>query len=57
VTPAEVDAFYKANQAKYSHAEQRQVKYLMADFNRLRSQIVPAESELRKRYDASQQDF
>ena len=39
VTPAEVDAFYKANQTKYSHGEQRDVKYLIADFNRLRSQL------------------
>jgi peptidyl-prolyl cis-trans isomerase D len=57
VTPAEVEAFYKANQSKYSHAEQRDVKYLMADFNRLRSQIIPSEVELKKRYDASVNDF
>ena len=57
VTPAEVDAYYKANQAKYSHNEQRNVKYLLADFARLRSQIVPSEAELRKRYDASRENF
>lgn len=57
VTPAEVDAFYKANQAKYSHAEQRDVKYLIADFTRLRSQIIPPEAELKKRYDATREDF
>ncbi len=57
VTPAEVDAFYKANQSKYSHGEQRDVKYLMADFNRLRSQIIPSEADLKKRYDASINDF
>lgn len=57
VTPAEVDAFYKANQSKYSHSEQRDVKYLLADFNRLRSQIIPGEDELKKRYDASVNDF
>jgi len=57
VTPAEVDAFYKANQSKYSHAEQRDVKYLIADFNRLRSQIIPSEAELRKRYEATREDF
>jgi peptidyl-prolyl cis-trans isomerase D len=57
VTPAEVDAFYKANQSKYSHAEQRDIKYLIADFNRLRSQIIPSEAELKKRYEASKEDF
>ncbi len=57
ITPAEVDAFYSANQSKYSHSEQRDVKYLMADFNRLRSQIIPGEDELKKRYEASVNDF
>ena len=57
VTPAEVDAFYKGNQSKYSHAEQRDVKYLIADFNRLRSRIIPGEAELKKRYEASRDDF
>jgi peptidyl-prolyl cis-trans isomerase D len=57
VTPAEVEAFYKANQTKYAHAEQRDVKYLMADFNRLRSQIIPPEADLKKRYEASRDQF
>jgi peptidyl-prolyl cis-trans isomerase D len=57
VTPAEVDAFYKANQGKYQHAEQREVKYLLADFNRLRSQIIPTDAELQKRYNSSKEDF
>ena len=57
VTPAEVEAFYKANQTKYAHAEQRDVKYLMADFNRLRSQIIPPEADLKKRYEASREQF
>jgi len=55
VTPAEVDAFYKTNQSKYAHAEQRDIKYLIADFNRLRSQIIPGDAELKKRYDASRE--
>lgn len=57
VTPAEVDAYYRANQAKYAHAEQREFKYLLSDFNRLRSQIVPSEADLRKRYEATREDF
>ncbi|HEX9162363.1 MAG TPA: SurA N-terminal domain-containing protein [Thermoanaerobaculia bacterium] len=57
VTPAEVDAFYRANQTKYSHGEQRDVKYLLADYGRLRSQIIPTDAELKKRYDTSREDF
>jgi peptidyl-prolyl cis-trans isomerase D len=57
VTPAEVDAYYKANQAKYAHGEQRNVKYLMADYTRLRAQVVPTEADLRKRYESSKESF
>lgn len=57
VTPAEVEAFYKANQTKYAHAEQRDIRYLMAEFSRLRSQIVPPEADLKKRYEASREQF
>ncbi len=57
VTPAEVDAYYKANQTRYSHGEQRNVKYLIADFARLRSQVSTSEADLRARYEASRDQF
>jgi peptidyl-prolyl cis-trans isomerase D len=57
VTPAEVDAQYKANVSRYTHSEQRDVKYLIADFAVLRAQINPADAEIRKRYDASKEDY
>ena len=57
VTPAEVDAFYKNNQARYAHGEQRNLKYLLADFDRLRSQIKPSEEQLRQRYEATKDQF
>jgi peptidyl-prolyl cis-trans isomerase D len=57
IAPADVDAFYNANQAKYAHGEQREIKYLVADVARIRSQIVPAEQQIRARYDASKEDF
>jgi peptidyl-prolyl cis-trans isomerase D len=57
VTPAEVEAYYKANQANYSHGEQRRVKYLLGDFNRLRSQITPSEADMRKRYEATKDNY
>ena len=44
VTPAEVEQYYKANQAKYAHGEQRALKYLLADTNRIRSQIIPTDA-------------
>jgi peptidyl-prolyl cis-trans isomerase D len=57
VTPAEIEQFYRANQAKYAHGEQREVKYLVADTNRLRSQLVPSEAEIRKRYDTMKEEY
>lgn len=57
VTPAEVEAYYKANQSKYAHGEQRNLKYLLADYARLRAQIVPNDAELRQKYEASKEDF
>lgn len=52
VTPAEVDAFYKANQEKYAHGEQRELKYLVSDMARIRSQIVAPEDKVRAKYEA-----
>ena len=57
VTPAEVEQYYKANQANYAHGEQRALKYLLADANRIRSQIIPTDADLRKRYEASKEDY
>lgn len=57
VTPTEVDAYYKAHPEKYSHGEQRNLKYLIADLARLRAQIVPSEKDLRDRYEASKAEY
>lgn len=57
VTPAEVEAHYKANQAKYAHGEQRRVHYLLADYNKIRTQITPTPEELRKVYDAEKENY
>lgn len=57
VTPAEIEAFYKANQPKYTHTEQRQVKYLLAETNRLRNQNVPSEALLRQRYESTRESY
>jgi peptidyl-prolyl cis-trans isomerase D len=57
VTPAEVDAFYKKNIARYSHSEQRDVKYLIADLARIRGLMNPPDTELRARYDATKENW
>jgi len=57
LAPAEVDQYYKSNPTNYAHGEQRYLKYLVADFARLRSQIQPGEAELRRRYDAGKEQF
>jgi peptidyl-prolyl cis-trans isomerase D len=57
VTPAEVDAYYKNNQARYAHGEQRTMKYLVADFARLRSMIQPTDADLRRRYESAKEQY
>ena len=57
VTPAEVDKYYRENQAKYTHGEQRKVRYLLADYAKLRETAVPSEEGLRKMYEESKSQF
>src|SRR6266545_894440 len=57
VAPQEIDQYYKANQTKYMHGEQRAMKYLIADFTRIRAQINPTDAELQKRYEATKDQF
>jgi peptidyl-prolyl cis-trans isomerase D len=54
---AEVQAYYNKNQTKYAHAEQRELRYLIADYTKLRSAIQPTEQQLRQRYDAQKEEF
>ena len=57
VTPAEVQQYYTAHQAEYSHGEQRAIKYLIAETARLRLQFNPSDADLQKRYDATKEDY
>lgn len=57
VTPAEVEAYYKANQGDYSHGEQRKVSYILADYAKIRTEVQPTEAELRKAYEARKNEF
>ncbi len=57
VTPAEVEAYYREHQAKYTHGEQRSIRYLLAEFAKIRTQIKPTDEELRKRYEANKESY
>ncbi|HJQ37710.1 MAG TPA: SurA N-terminal domain-containing protein [Thermoanaerobaculia bacterium] len=57
VTPQEVDAYYRNNQSKYTHGEQRTVRYLLADYAKLRAQVQPTEADLRKKYEESKDQY
>jgi peptidyl-prolyl cis-trans isomerase D len=53
VSPAEVETYYKANNAKYTHGEQREIRYLIADFAKIRASLNPTEAELQQVYAAN----
>jgi peptidyl-prolyl cis-trans isomerase D len=57
VTPAELQAYYNANQSKYTHGEQRELKYLVSDTVRLRMGINPTEKQIRERYDSTKEQY
>jgi peptidyl-prolyl cis-trans isomerase D len=57
VTPAEVQQYYSTHQSQYTHGEQREAKYLIADYARLRSQINPSDAELLKAYNQRHEEF
>jgi peptidyl-prolyl cis-trans isomerase D len=56
-TPAEIEAYYKAHQSEYTHGEQRSIRYLLADFAKIRAELKPTDEELRKLYDAQKERF
>jgi peptidyl-prolyl cis-trans isomerase D len=57
VTPAEAQAYYNANQDKYKHGEQRQIRYLIADFLKMRQNVHPTEQQLRERYEQHKAEY
>lgn len=57
VTPAEAQAYYNANQDKYKHGEQRQIRYLIADFLAMRQNVHPTEAQLHDRYEAHKAEY
>jgi peptidyl-prolyl cis-trans isomerase D len=57
VTPAEELAYYNANQSKYTHGEQRELKYLVSDTVRMRMGINPTEQQIRQRYESTKEQY
>src|SRR3712207_4214802 len=57
VTPAEVEAYYNAHKSDYTHGEQRKVRYILADYAKIRGEIKPTDAELRKYYEQNKQNY
>jgi peptidyl-prolyl cis-trans isomerase D len=57
VTDADLEAYYKANQSKFAHGDQREIRYLLADYTKIRALMNPTDEELRRRYEASKASF
>ena len=57
VTPAEVEAYYKAHESDYTHGEQRKVRYILADYAKIRGEVKPTDAELRKIYEESKDNY
>jgi peptidyl-prolyl cis-trans isomerase D len=59
LTDAELAAYYTQNKARYANAipEKRQVRYLLADLNKLREQTTVTEADLERYYDAHRDQF
>ncbi|HUP63891.1 MAG TPA: peptidylprolyl isomerase [Thermoanaerobaculia bacterium] len=55
--PAEVEAHYRENTFRYTHPAQRNVRYLLADLARIRSQMSISEEDLRAQYEASKEAY
>lgn len=57
VTPADVEAHYKANVNRYAHGEQRRVRYLIADLAQLRAKVALGDADLKAYYDLNRESF
>ncbi|HEX6095372.1 MAG TPA: peptidyl-prolyl cis-trans isomerase [Thermoanaerobaculia bacterium] len=57
VTPQEVEAYYNAHKSDYTHGEQRKVRYILADYAKIRSEVKPTDAELRRLYEQSKDSY
>jgi peptidyl-prolyl cis-trans isomerase D len=57
VADTETKAYYDANQARFSHPAQRQLRYLLIDDAKLRRTLSVPESQISEYYASHQQEF
>ncbi len=57
VTPAEVEAYYKAHQSDFTHGEQRKVRYILAEYAKIRGEVKPTDAELRKIHEQEKDNY
>ncbi len=57
VTEADAKAYYDANQARFTHPEQRQLRYLLVDDARLRRTLSVPDAQISSYYTSHQQEF
>jgi len=57
VTPAEIEAYYNAHKSDFTHGEQRKVRYILADYGKIRGEVKPTDAELRKLYEQHQDNY
>ncbi|MDD5562862.1 MAG: peptidyl-prolyl cis-trans isomerase [Thermoanaerobaculaceae bacterium] len=57
VTEADARAYYDANQARFTHPEQRQLHYLLVDDAKLRRALTVPEAQITEYYNTHQQEF
>ena len=57
VTDADAKAYYDANQARFTHPEQRQLHYLLVDDAKLRQTLTVPESQITQYYTTHQDEF
>ncbi len=56
-TEADAKAYYDANQAHFTHPEQRQLRYLLVDDARLRRTLSVPDAQIASYYGSHQQEF
>lgn len=57
ITDAEAKAYYDANQDRFSHPAQRQLRYLLIDDTKLRRTLSVPETQISEYYSSHQQEF
>jgi peptidyl-prolyl cis-trans isomerase D len=57
VTPQEVEAYYNAHKSDFTHGEQRKIRYILADYAKIRSEVKPTDAELLRLYEQNKDNY